>query len=88
MSRDPLKTHLGSILFIYTRVAVDVASKEKALLETGNGCHLKDVKIISWIGLNEKLMDFKGKRELIFAPTPIFLGVGFGSKRGSFPPRC
>lgn len=29
---------------------------------TGSSCHLWNVKIISWIGLNEKLMDFKGER--------------------------
>lgn len=47
---DPVKTHLGSILFISTRVAVDVASKEKDLVRaalTGSGCHLRNVKIIS-----------------------------------------
>lgn len=34
---------------------------------TGSGWHLRNVKVISWIGLNEKLMDFKGERELISA---------------------
>lgn len=74
---DLVKTHLGSILFISTRVTVVVASKEKGLAQdlvhtalTGSCCHLRNVKIISWIGHNEKLMDFKGEREVIFCPTP------------------
>ena len=66
---DLTKTHLDSILFI---LAVDVASKKslaQALVHAapaGSGCHLRNVKIIRWIGLNEKLMEFKGERELIY----------------------
>lgn len=66
---DPVKTHLASIPFISSGVAVDVASKEKSLARglvlaasAGGCCHLRNVKIISWIELNEKLMDFKGNR--------------------------
>lgn len=46
----PVKTHLGSILFISTGVAVDAESKEKDLVQaalTGGGRHLRNVKIIS-----------------------------------------
>lgn len=81
---DLVKTHLGSILFIST---VDVASKKslaQALVHaapTGSGCHLRNVKIIRWIGLNEKLMEFKGEKELIYARHPkkfLHLGINRG----------
>lgn len=37
---------------------------------TGSGCHLGDVKIILWVGFNEKLVEFEGRRELIKARHP------------------
>lgn len=44
---------------------MDEASKEKvsqSAAPTGSGSHFRNVKTISWIGFNEKLMDFKGEK--------------------------
>lgn len=69
-----VKTHMGPILCISTGVAGDAASKRRlaeALVRddlTGSGRHFSNVKIISWISLNGKLVDFKGGNELMYAP--------------------
>lgn len=68
MSADPSRglqiraKHIWAQSSLSQQVAVDVASKENL---TGSGCHLRNVKIIRWIDLNEKLMDFKAEGEFI-----------------------
>lgn len=54
---------------------------------TGSGCHLRIVKIISRIGLNEKPMDFKGEREVIFARHTHENVRPANIKERKFPPR-